>query len=79
MEPSPPTLPPQLSDSAPLEGPPPRLSSTRSTLLQDLGQGLEYVRFIWRVSTRIRGWRNRCRFIVGLILWKPFLPKDGLD
>ena len=70
---------PPPSNTAPIEGPPPRHSSPQSTLIQDLDQGLEYVRFVWRISARIRSWSSRLRFIVGLILWKPFLPKDGLD
>lgn len=75
---TPPPTPPD--SSLPLgEGPPPRQSPARSTPLEQLQQGLEYVLFIGRISTRIRGWRSRFRFVVGLILWKPFLPKDGLD
>ncbi|HEY9735048.1 MAG TPA: hypothetical protein V6D06_02155 [Trichocoleus sp.] len=73
---TPPTPP---VDPLAIAGPPPRVSPTRSTPLQDLEQGLEYLRFIWRISTRIHSWRSRLRFVVGLILWRPFLPKDGLD
>jgi hypothetical protein len=58
--------------------PPPRVSNPKNTLWQDLQQGLEYVKFVWNISKRIRGFRNRFRFVVGLILWKPILPQDDL-
>jgi len=59
--------------------PPPRVSNPRNTLWQDLRQGLEYVKFVWNISRRIRGFRNRLRFVIGLILWKPILPQEHLD
>ncbi|MBC7822893.1 MAG: hypothetical protein H7126_03265 [Candidatus Parcubacteria bacterium] len=55
--------------------PPPR-EPYRSSLKEDIGQGWAFVQFVWRISKRIRGSRNRIRFIIGLIFWKPFLPDD---
>lgn len=55
---------------------PPKVEPMETTLRDDIAQGLEFVRFVWRISSRIRGGWNRFRFVVGLIFWKPFLPDD---
>ena len=55
--------------------PPPR-EPYRSSWREDIGQGWAFVQFVWRISRRIRGGKNRIRFIIGLIFWKPFLPDD---
>lgn len=55
---------------------PPPPQPYRSTLQEDIGQGWAFVQFVWRISKRIRGGKNRIRFIIGLIFWKPFLPDD---
>ncbi|MGP1373651.1 MAG: hypothetical protein ACTS3T_12550 [Almyronema sp.] len=59
-----------------LEGPPPRTPAAKSTLMADLAQGREFVKFVWKMSGRIRSPKNRLRFVIGLILWKPILPKE---
>lgn len=59
-----------------VEDPPMRSPASKPTLSSDIQQGWGYVLFIWNLSTRIRSWRNRIRFIVGLILWKPILPDE---
>lgn len=59
-----------------VEGPPPRTSSPKTTLKQDLSQALEFVQFALKMSSRIRGLPARTRFVIGLILWKPILPKN---
>ncbi|MBW4420901.1 MAG: hypothetical protein KME13_16970 [Myxacorys californica WJT36-NPBG1] len=64
---------PNLSDSGLV---PPKVEPVKTTLRDDIAQGLEFVRFVWRISSRIRGSWNRFRFVVGLIFWKPFLPDD---
>lgn len=59
-----------------VEDPPPRSPNSKPTLMGEIQQGWGYVLFIWSLSKRIRSWRNRMRFVVGLILWKPILPDD---
>ncbi|MBD3883065.1 hypothetical protein IFO70_14975 [Phormidium tenue FACHB-886] len=59
-----------------VEDPPPRSPASKPTLAGEIQQGWGYVLFVWNLSKRIRSWRNRIRFIVGLILWKPILPED---
>jgi|GEM_PF-3619178 hypothetical protein len=60
------------------EGPPPRSPASKQTLKEDIKQGIGYVQFVVRMATRIRSWKNRVRFVVGLILWKPILPDEDL-
>ncbi|NDJ19937.1 hypothetical protein GS601_22095 [Myxacorys almedinensis A] len=55
---------------------PPKVEPMPTTWRDDVAQGVEFVRFVWRISSRIRGGWNRFRFVVGLIFWKPFLPDD---
>lgn len=62
--------------AVPPVGPPPRQSDGKSTLWQDLQQGVEYIKFVVTVAQRIRGWGNRVRFVVGIVLWKPILPRE---
>ncbi|NJL85287.1 MAG: hypothetical protein HC886_03835 [Leptolyngbyaceae cyanobacterium SM1_1_3] len=62
-------------DSA-IAGPPPRIHSSKSGFKETLAQGWEFVRFVWKMSSRIRSPKNRLRFVIGLILWKPILPKE---
>jgi len=61
--------------AVPPVGPPPRQSDGKSTLWQDLQQGVAYIQFVVTVARRIRGWGNRVRFVVGIVLWKPILPR----
>ena len=67
---------PSFNESDPSGLTPPPREPYRSSLLEDLGQGWAFVQFVWRISKRIRGSKNRIRFIIGLIFWKPFLPDD---
>ena len=69
--------PAELSFDGSLDGltPPPR-EPYQSSLREDIGQGWAFIQFVWRISKRIRGGKNRIRFIIGLIFWKPFLPDD---
>lgn len=69
----------QSGSVAPIVGPPIRSSSPKNTLWQDIKQGIDYVRFVWAVARRIRGFRNQVRFVVGIILWKPMLPQETLN
>lgn len=62
-------------NSIPIE-PPPEPSPSKQTLRGDLQQAWGYVLFVLNMSKRIRSPRNRFRFIVGLIIWKPFLPEE---
>lgn len=71
--------PDQVCPSTVPVGPPQRQPQPKSTLWQDLQQGWDYIYFIWRVSRRIRGLRNQIRFMIGIILWKPMLPRENLD
>ena len=59
-----------------VDDPPPRSPSSKPTLRGEIQQGWGYVLFIWNLSKRIRSWKNRARFVLGLILWKPILPDD---
>jgi hypothetical protein len=59
-----------------VEDPPLRSHIAKQTLKGEIQQGWGYVLFVWNLSKRIRSWKNRIRFIVGLILWKPILPED---
>ncbi|WP_346291167.1 hypothetical protein [Sphaerothrix gracilis] len=57
-------------------GPPPRTQSAKTTWQENLAQAGEFVKFVWKMSSRIRSPKNRIRFVIGLILWKPILPRD---
>jgi hypothetical protein len=46
------------------------------TLWDEIKQGWAFVRFALLIAQRINGGRNRIRFVVGLIFWKPFLPDN---
>jgi hypothetical protein len=59
-----------------VENPPLRSPASKPTLQGEIQQGWGYVLFIWNLSKRIRSWRNRARFVLGLILWKPILPDE---
>jgi hypothetical protein len=74
--PSPPSDTVGLQPGGAVVPPPPPVSQPKNTLWQDLEQGIDYIRFVWNIAKRIRGWRNRLRFVVGLMLWKPILPLD---
>ncbi|HEY9695659.1 MAG TPA: hypothetical protein V6D10_00070 [Trichocoleus sp.] len=56
--------------------PPPRSPDDKQTLWGDIKQGVGYVQFVLKMSSRIRSWRNRVRFVIGLILWRPILPDE---
>lgn len=55
---------------------PPKVEPVKTTLWDDITQGWAFVRFVLLISKRIRGVRNRVRFVIGLIFWKPFLPDN---
>jgi len=57
-------------------GPPERTPGGKTNLWQEVKDGLGYVRFVVTMAGRIRGLKNRARFIIGVILWKPILPQD---
>lgn len=57
--------------------PPSRSSSPKRTWQSELAQGWGYIRFVWLLAMRIRRGRDRIRFVIGLIFWKPFLPKEN--
>ena len=66
----------QSSETPEVLQPPPRSASPKRTWQSELAQGWGYVRFVWLLAGRIRKGRDRIRFVIGLILWKPFLPKE---
>jgi hypothetical protein len=55
---------------------PPKIEPMKVTLWDEIKQGWAFVQFVLKISKRIRGSRNRVRFVIGLIFWKPFLPDN---
>lgn len=70
-----------MSDLTPSSAPdsglvPPPVIPIKVTLWDEIKQGWAFVRFALLIAQRINGGRNRIRFVVGLIFWKPFLPDN---